>query len=218
MTLTPRRRPWHRPNWVGEPVVIRRWHLLVSGFLIGSLMAGVISFTAYLATVEAERLADQRRTDEQVRQLAEQELCTEAPEICDERQQQTITDAIRMCAKDDECLSTLRRTAGSSRKRLLAHAREAVENYCARVGCRGEPGPRGPRGSPGQTGPRGQQGSRGARGSRGPKGPRGATGPQGPAGPVQVVVEKISPEVVPQSQDEARDVLCDVLAQAPLCR
>lgn len=227
MNLIPHKRPWHRPKWAGEPVVIRRWHLLISGLIIGSLMAGVITFTAHLASVEAQRVEDQRRTDADIRELVDNELCRAAPQVCEQRRRASITEAIRQCAEDEQCLGELRRTAGASRARLAAHARLAVARYCARVGCEGDQGPTGrpgrdgrrgrdgPKGDEGDTGQRGATGKPGRDGKQGPQGIQGLPGPVGPVIPGDPVPVARPPQVEPE---QARDLLCDATPELKICR
>lgn len=103
-----------------------------------------------------------------------------------------------------------RRALAPSRARMLAHARHAVERYCAHMGgCRGErgppgvPGPRGPRGAPGARGPAGV-----ATGRVGPRGPRGLRGPRGADGVDGVDGAGASPEQVRGVLCELAPVLC----------
>lgn len=177
------RLPFPQPGRLAEPVVIRRWHLLISGLLIGILFAGVVVFAAYAIDTESDRVTAQIRTDEQIARIAGRVFRKETAEERRRRLQISATAAIDACRQSPACLAAGRRAFGPSRERLLAHAREAVIDYCARRGgCRGPAGRNAAvvhltkilnRPVPGPPGPKGD---------RGPMGPPGPVGPQGPAG------------------------------------
>lgn len=64
-------RVWHKPGWVAQPVVIRRWHLLISGLLVGSLLAGVVTFGAYILDDKLDDDVQQRRTEDNQKSISE---------------------------------------------------------------------------------------------------------------------------------------------------
>ena len=135
---------------------------------------------------ERDRLRTQVRTDADIKRLAEQVFRKETAEQRTKRIQAASREAIKACGQDQECIALGRALFGPSRERLLAHAAQAMIDYCAKHnGCRGPRGAQGPRGSPG--GKPGPRGPRGRTGARGPQGEQGPEGPQGLPGPLQVV-------------------------------
>lgn len=204
MSRRHRKRGWHRPGPLGEPVVIRRWHLLVSALALGLLLAGVVTFGSY-EIADDNRL---ERTERDVRELVGEELCREAPQVCAARREETIIGAIRQCRGNAKCLAVLRDATAPSRARMLAHASAAVRRYCRSIGgCKGERGQRGDRGARGAHGERGVAGERGASGEDGRRGPQGLPGMPGVPG-VSPTAEAVADELCRRATPVARRLVC----------
>lgn len=174
------------------------WATLLLGIAL-ALALGAAGYAVVLSLDErADRVRNEIRTNREIARIAERVF--RQGETTAQRQariRQSIERALNACLEDESCIGRLRRELGPSRARLLAHARLAIERYCAtRNQCRGPTGRRGPPGpsggSPGPRGPRGAKGEPGRRGAQGPAGPPGPAGPAGPQGPPGIVA---SPEL-----------------------
>lgn len=149
-------------------------------------VAAILSMLAYGKALESKRVAnkneilrqkDRVRTDEEIARISAQVFRKLSDQERLQMLQDASTEAIRACAKKNECLSIGRLIFGPSKARMAAHARVAAIQYCEENGCSGRRGPRGFRGL------QGAQGLQGSKGSRGPSSVvPGPTGPKGPPG------------------------------------
>jgi hypothetical protein len=147
------------------------------------LVTGAVVYFAGQLVEQREELRkterDRVRTDAEVARIAEAVFRrNEKRSARAERLGNTAIEVLLICERNRRCVTIGRRVFGPSRARLLAHARKAVEDYCAaRGGCRGRDGRHA------SVVRLTRVVNRPVPGPRGPAGPRGRPGPQGPPGP-----------------------------------
>ena len=158
----------------------------VMGILLAAALAGAI-YAVYTVVTERNReRTDDIKTAGDIKELAREVFRSDETQAQrDKRIQRSVGVAVDACLRQEGCIGKLRRAVGPSRARLLAHARRAVQEYCAiRTECRGVRGLRGMRGPRGlsRPGPRGRPGRDGQDGQDGGPGPPGPPGPPGTPG------------------------------------
>lgn len=148
---------------------------------IGAVLAVVVGFAVVAYSQAHQVRRDQVRSNVEVARIAEAVFRKHESRVQRRlRIGNAAEEAILACAPDVGCVTAGRKLFGPSRGRLLAHARRAMRDECARLrGCKGERGERGARGLRGRRGPAGARGGRGAQGPAGERGPMGARGPAG---------------------------------------
>ena len=205
------------PGWLGEPVVIRRVHVLIGSAVMGVLSGLAIVLGALaLANLNDERddrlddaaaaLRREAITTAEVRRLSRVVFREESAKSRETRLRDVALEVLRICGNDRECTALGQRIFGPSRERLIAHARAAAADYCAAIGgCKGRQGERGRRGLPGAPGPRGRTGPQGLPGRMGPQGPPGRTN----TAEVESIERRI--EALERRLSSLRGALCVVL-------